>query len=202
MRLIKYINENEKFPDQAFEQFIKDCNPFLRDWKKTKLNTFLYSGRQNKPYWFIGKVRENRKPKDTPLPVHDSIDNWFLKNIGITVRSSTIFCSSDKGFVQSYGETFAIFPIGKYEIIWSPKVRDLFKIWNKDFSDEYWDKPQEFDTWDMPKEFEKILKTYKKGDLRGALQSGNEVMVYCKEYYAIEYSYFGEFRTKELREEI
>jgi hypothetical protein len=40
---------------------------------------------------------------------------------------------------------------------------------------------------DQESELNRLMRTYKKGDLKGALKTKNEIMLYCKEYYGINH---------------
>ena len=80
MRLYYYLVEQSgETLNEALEILQNKCKPFLRDLKKNfrsaKDVEFLYSGRSTRrENYFVGTVRKNRRPKDTPPEVQDYID--------------------------------------------------------------------------------------------------------------------------------
>lgn len=183
MKFLNYLNESEEAIKREamkrLELIKKDCNPYLNLLKKINYRYYLYSGRR-KGYsgtdFSKKQIRQDRNPKDTPDDKHQFIDNWFYENFGIKARSQTLFCTSDTTIARVYGRLYYIFPVGKYEVIWSNKFIDLY---NRAYMD-----------WDIERYKELFLndyaKTYKKGDKINALKSENEIMLYCKEYYMVE----------------
>ena len=183
MRLHQYLNEfydgDEDIAKKRISLIEKNCQPFLKQMKSINFedDNLLFSGRWDRTEFTKKKVRKNRRPKDTSIDIHDWVDNWFYKKFGIKARSNTIFCTSHKGYALSYGNLFVIFPIGKFEVIWSSRLKDLFNKADMNRGLEKWSKNfLEFNA-----------KTYKKGDLQGAIKSENEIMLHCKEYYLLKF---------------
>ena len=81
---------------------------------------------KNKPDLFIGNVRPDRKPTDTPLPIHEFMDNWFYKKFGVKFRSNAMFATKSKGSSQIYGTVYVVFPIGEFKYCYSTVVSDLY----------------------------------------------------------------------------
>lgn len=76
---------------------------------------------------------------------------------------------------------YFIFPIGTYEIYWSPQVNDLYT----DIVDS-----GEYYTWDDEEsESQDVINSYKKGNLKGAIQSKNEIMMVTDEVVLIHRNY-------------
>jgi len=132
MRLVKYLNEN--ISQEDIDTMMSECNVFLNDLKKQSSRTpeLLYSGRKGKMNdLFKGKIRKNRKPLDTPVEIHNMIDDEFKKQVGIKPRSNSLFCFRDEDRTSSYGTPYVIFPVGKYKLIWSYEVHDLYDYLRK-----------------------------------------------------------------------
>jgi len=91
-RLINYLNE-ESFMLEKIKELLQDCYPYIRDLKRTNHfpNRMLYSGRSSKDLVIRRKVRKDRKPKDTPKVVHETLDQLFYNEFGIKARSQTLF---------------------------------------------------------------------------------------------------------------
>jgi hypothetical protein len=70
-----------------------------------------------------------------------------------------------------FGNVRHIYPVGEFEICWSQRVGDLY---------------METLTRDVPG-FDSFLENaaYLEGDLRGALSSGNEIMLRCTMFYSL-----------------
>ena len=71
-------------------------------------------------------TRQDRYPKDMAQELHEYIDNFFQKKFRHKARSSSAFCQGDTDVADDYGQPWMVFPIGAYEVIWSPVVKDLF----------------------------------------------------------------------------
>lgn len=174
MKFYNYLNElYADYNTINIIEYLKKCKPFINDWKKAKSENFLYSGRKLSAKYIIKKVRQDRKSLDTPINLHRLVDDEFEKLFDIKARSQTLFCTPNMAMARRYGVPYYIFPVGKYEIIWSDSVGDLYSS----LIDVSYNEKLAVDL---------VNTAYKKGDLKNALKSGNEIMVYCKEYLAIK----------------
>jgi hypothetical protein len=183
MKFYNYLNEENI--DEIISLIKRDCQPFLKDWRKTG-NDFLYTGKKIKKDFIKKKVRKDRKPKDMPEETHKIIDNWFYKKFGVRSRSNAVFATFNEYNTYQYGDLFMIFPIDNYIVISSDKVKDLWLYFKRkenwilnpdDFNDK---KKYKEDMWSILNDLE-----YKKGFPRHR----NELMITCKEYYLVNYEY-------------
>lgn len=107
----------------------KDCKPFITDMiKNVYIGEFLYSGRKDARTHFTKSVRTDRRPKDTFPDIHRDFDDRFQKKFGWPARSAGLFCTGSKTDADSYGESYMVFPIGKYKFLWSDDVPDLYLL--------------------------------------------------------------------------
>lgn len=71
-----------------------------------------------------------RRPLTTPQWMHQAADEWFRSNFGANFRSRAIFATGNmrqaKKFLKSGSEILSIWPVGPYQLCYSPKVYDLF----------------------------------------------------------------------------
>lgn len=196
MKFEKYIlNEATKLSyniDEIVEAIKNDCKPYLKDLGGLyKKHPFL-SGRNNNPYDFSrGTVRKDRMPKDTPVELHDIIDNWFYKRFGIKARSNSIFCGLSLGGLSQYGLVKMIFPIGKYTAISSSNIIDLFSEIEDAFTnlgiragsglkDDWHDLLDE----DKQTIINSVIHILENGDYKtNGYKTTVEYMVNCKDYY-------------------
>lgn len=204
---------------------IEECGPFL---EATKFQSNQYfaglfkglSGLRKGSFAHKIDVKLDRKPVDTPLEFHNILDNYFLRKFNRKFRSESTFAVGDIDIAHRYGTCYMIFPIGKFESLWSPKVQDAFDNLfkhekfldpiNEEWSDVYlevtkfldknnikgdvlknWENwTYYFDLYLYSKEGSKYLD-YKHNKLLNLTLSGkdyqeHEVMIACKQYYAIQ----------------
>ncbi len=216
MRFQQYLTEGN-LPGyiDTLQMVYDNCMPFIKDLVKGGFSYYnsndnlLMSGRNQKTPQISKSVRQNRRPRDTDPKVHKILDDAFNKEFKIKARSSTIFCSGDKSAASSYGVIYLIFPIGKYEIIWSSEFRDLYNASNQEFYRpmkqmelgevkayrKYLDDKKNRDIEykklkviydkEMLKVADNYIKHYKKGDIVNAIRSNNEIMLYTKKYIGL-----------------
>lgn len=123
----------------------------------------------------IARTRKDRRPRDMPFEIHQRADDWFLKNFGVRYRSQALFVTGNKFIAGQYAyspkHVVRIIPLGVYTFCWSKIYSDLFLYKNSvqnSTIEEYLDAGQ-----------------YVEGDLKGAVASGNEIMLFCDQYVAI-----------------
>lgn len=203
--LAEFIHEKCKPYCDAMDYFSGEDDPplLLRNMNGTKSATSrtmvsVADGRFNVPVWEC-TVRKDRRPLSTPGPLHDALQDWFDDKFGVYARSKSLFCLGKKAYkttsLDQYGyATYAIFPIGKFDCIWSPNVDDLYS--NLEFSIT----KQEVDM-----NFIKLVKTgtpesewlpqlnkyldslkYVNGEVRRAGNNSAEVMLHCDNYLAVD----------------
>ncbi len=214
MRLIHYLKEDEEVTNIK-KKIHKECKPFLNASKGYS----LWRGMWGKDKIGKFKVRKDRKPLDTPLEVHKELDKIFTKNFGWPARSSGILTTGDKTVAGSYGNAYQVFPIGKFRFLWSNNVHDLYGRYVEFMTQqrlsyagggdwEYFKDPNQkiviSDKMYLSKKelavHQKIVfkqlndlikKEYSNKNLDRAILSKNEIMIDCKEYYAIQEVYIG-----------
>jgi len=139
---LRNIDGYSKSFETLYKNISKDCAPYFKA-VKGKTIPFLYRNMKFSADLGIKKVRKNRIPLDTNRHVHELYDNILEDLYGFKGRSSALFCSGDsEGFNLEYGPNCIVFPIGKFEFIWSSKVKDSFHSIGyqglmKAFRDEY-----------------------------------------------------------------
>jgi len=193
----QFITEEEAI---TFRELIeRDCKPFLQESKQHGL---LYRGvaeggipidtalsirpgvdspREHDLIYWEKTVRQDRKPKDSQRQQHQIMDNWFKKKFGFGARSQTMFCLGETGknLLRQYGVPCAVFPIGEFNYVWSPIVKDLYNEIGQDIN-----KLKDGDEEKLI-EFLNSAK-YIDSHLHKAVNMKNEVMVQCDRYYAFE----------------
>jgi hypothetical protein len=219
MRLVRYINENEVF-ELWKEQIKNDCSFYWENVRSAEKRA-LYRGIRGAHQSFIKKeVRQDRKPLATRNELHFAADESFERVFGFKARSQAIFATGLTSDAEYYGNVYIIFPIGKFQFVWSKKIGDLYGNFMKRKFDKTPDDPGQYTFTNMePKYTEKerklketdpfkwettvmlkhldkqVKKLYQTNDLPSAIWSHNEIMIHCKSYYAVS----AEFALKQFK---
>lgn len=209
MKFYNYLNESNGLNMKAFEKMVKDCKPFLKELKKSDYE-FLYSGRKDVYQNFKKKkTRKRRRPKDTPIEIHNILDKSFKENFGVKARSESFFVSNNPYEVGEYGRVHYVFPVGNYKLIYSNKVQDLYRYIAHKISAEFGDSAEYFinvfgssddveisgyneSEWkvEVKKLIDDIVKTYKQSKkIPTGLQVGYEIMLIADEVRLLSFDY-------------
>lgn len=181
---------SEEDGDMRLEDLLRrDCTPFLNS-ADTRLMYRGIKGVNSATIHVVfdgeeimvtpKNVRTDRKPKDTSMKRHEMLNNWFAKHFDVRARSETVFCVGERsiGITGEYGVPCAIFPIGEFKFIWSPRIDDLFQRILDSMPPAASVDDEQFNKW-------LVSLDYTDKNFIAALGSGHEIMVFCKSYYAI-----------------
>lgn len=173
-----------KVSKEIIAKIKKRSKPFLKSINQCIGDCALYRGMYISKNEGWKKTRKDRKPFDTPEWIHEALDKEFYKKFGWKARSQSVFAVGGAIRTTGYGgDTYIIFPTGKFEYLWSPKVSDLYghlsqKYSTLDGTDRDWNK-------DVLLYIPKIVNTYKNTNLCEALKSDHEIMINCPGYFFI-----------------
>jgi len=156
------------------------ANPLYKGGNRARQDTVIE--------YALKAPRSDRKPSDTPRRIHVILDRWFNQHFGVNARSAATFCYGEKSRDQvlQYGTAYAVFPVGDFKIIWSPKIADLYgdvetellpKIRRGEFDDE----ETAISEWMMEQDYTDSKPVE-------AIKSNMELMLICSKYYAFAYS--------------
>lgn len=120
-----------------------------------------------------------RKPRNMPTYLHNAADLWFVEKFKIKFRSQALFCTGSLPIARSYGIPTEICPAEEHLFCWSPKIVDLYAS---------------YETSQPSLSIQELLEascyttfTYSDTEIiKEAIASGNEMMLWCKSYFAIE----------------
>ena len=203
-----YESNSDLSLEEAVKIFHDECKPFQKEIGFDGTFDFkpLKRGMKNKPSLLIGNVRPDRKPTDTPLPIHEFMDNWFYEKFGVKFRSNAMFATKSQS-AQIYGDVYIVFPIGEFKYCYSSTIDDLYatianKIESK-LSSHYApltkEKFNDFLSDEDNLKFaldivEKILSDskYIDSDLE-KVSNFPEIMINCKSYLAIKSDLYDDF---------
>jgi len=124
----------------------------------------------------ICETRKDRRPRNTPPEIHENADAWFEMKFGIKYRSQAIFLTGNHFVARAYAASdkhvFRIIPVGPYKYCWSTKIDDMLSI--------------SIGSSTCGSIDDALNKAgYIESNLKGAHDSGHEVMLYCDTYIAI-----------------
>jgi len=196
MKSIEFITEHrseEDFERLGFQapyiKFIQElgrnCKPYLSQFNSVEeaFINGLYRGIRNEDNFAVKNVRLNdRKPLGMNPGTMKDVNNYFKKEFGAPFRFSAL-CTGEKMLAQAFGDPYVIFPAGDYRFLWSPQVEDLNRATNKFYVNLEPGEPDKIVPDLIPAKVQ-----YTDKDLQGAIESGNEVMVRCNQYYALRYN--------------
>lgn len=166
---------------KTIAEILDECAPFLR----ASEGKFVFRGLKNptgalKMITPDGDVtvyrmepRRDRRPLNIDEFTHTTVDDYMDEKFGFRGRSQGLFVTSSPNTASSYGDTYIILPRGEFRFIWSPKISDLFMTRYNAMTD-------------LDKELKKLK--YQMKDLPGAILSTHEIMIDCKDFYAIPYT--------------
>lgn len=70
--------------------------------------------------------RGDRKPKDSPYLIHETLDKHLVADFGIPYRTVGTFCTGDSYTAAEYGKEALILPQGDFEFCWGMQVKDAY----------------------------------------------------------------------------
>ena len=209
MKFYNYLNEEKD--ENKIQKFLIECDDYL---KNINLQKLVYSGR-NRTY-NIGRenVRKRRIPKDTPLFLHNELDNAFKKDFGVKARTKGIFVTKSLYTAESYGQNvYYVFPTGNnYKFIYSEEISDLYiKLKSKirqsipqtheyyfDISDKYgrffrnFDKKKHKGIYKTVKAvIEDIIGTYEETKSPASTSTLNELMLIADSVWMLKKNHYG-----------
>jgi len=186
------LYERHHFHAPATEEIVakikRDCQP----WLAAANGHIAYRGIRGATEDFVdGKVNQNRRPIDIEPAIHDEINDIFQSLGFVAQRGNSLFVSGSikqaKFYGRDTGGVFVVLPKGNFEFTWSPYIDDLNG------------QADEIEMMDSNELERFINNNYQDGgNLREAIETGNEIMLHCKEFYAIDSDLYKEHIESEL----
>lgn len=189
MRFKQFISEAKKLD---LDRFYEDCAPFLEEIKGVKKDDLAMHGSKTAPSdWQITTIERRGEARNTPAALHDSMDAFFKQKFGWAARSAAMFVTGEYGQATTYGPVSLVFPIGKFQTLWSPQVYDLYHTFS-DIKDAR-RRAGQSDQWDdlvrdaAKDAFEQLSKAewLHNQELKRALKSSHEIMLFAPKVYIV-----------------
>lgn len=134
MRYREFIAEDPTHTKlESFEWVWTECQPFLKaieynvnEWVLHRGMQFPGELTQHLPKFGIKEARlGNRTPMDTSAEDHNALNQYFVKNHDKPYRNG-VFAAGAINLAAAYGTPMAIFPIGQFDYVWHPNIKDLY----------------------------------------------------------------------------
>lgn len=127
-RFSNFLVEDVSDEQKLIDDIKKMCKVWLNDVRGVK--TLLYRSTKallppNDYDIRHSRLDDGRTPRDTPEDIHYELNYEFNEKFGWNVRDG-IFASSNYIDIQVYGVPKVFMPIGEYEFVWSPTIKDLY----------------------------------------------------------------------------
>lgn len=124
MRYVDIINEAATFKS-FFNGLKRDCSEYIETIIGTK--RMLYRGLKTHDAPLLKMAsRENRKPKDSPVPYQEALDRWLEAHGYDARRSNSYFATSEARDAKQYGKVYMVFPCNGFKFTW---FSDGFDLW-------------------------------------------------------------------------
>jgi len=185
----KEITESNIIGDNAYYENVgqiikRDCQPYINA-VSNPIGLFrgVYGPDSGDSFFFKKRVRlDGRQSVAMPDEYHLAFNNAFQQILGAPFRDSAL-STGDRYYATDFGPLHIIFPIGKFAFAWSPVVRDLNDLTDRDKLPEL----------DRIPAFLKKMK-YSNTNLDQGIKSNHEIMVRCSSYYALNVEMFNDDR--------
>lgn len=141
-------------------------------------------------------VRDDRKPRDSSPRLHKIMDDFLNDEFGFPFRSKGLFVTPSENIASNYamynkantvsertGNVCLIFPIGNFDYCFSRKLMDVSWHIVDDLDIEEDDPEYEEKIYEFLKSDE--VEYVKNEQLDYAVDTRREIMLSCKEYYAV-----------------
>lgn len=115
-----------------------ECKTYLNNLKESPRGHYLLRAYK----YDIEDIKEfnhnldYRKPLNTPEHIHNQINSFYITKFGWKIRNGAFCYGYDsklgKPLNLGYGPFNLFFPIGDYELVYSPIIWDMYGIYNND----------------------------------------------------------------------
>ena len=185
---------------ETMEVLRRDCQPFLKSIDYDVGRYHLWRGDRTAFSNTVEPIvqmttRMDRLPKDMPIQIHHLLDQYFLTKFGFKYRSQATFATHDYTEAKDYGTPYLFFPIGQFDICYSPHISDLFKYLED--SSIFMDVGNLLNHDEDEAAYQELandLNQFKyttQASATAAIDSRCELMIKCKSFYLINCDKFG-----------
>ena len=176
--ITKQIKSN-LLSDEAKQFVLRHCQPYLNEVGYDLDKYAMFRGVSKRA---LGRMEDThidslymspgsysyRKPKDTPETVHHTVNEMFINKFGVPFRNG-VFATGATRNAKYYGGVTQIIPIGDFKFCWSPQVQDFFSVIEENGTEQ-----------EAISEARRLIyNEYRNTNLKQAILSHHEIMLYC-----------------------
>lgn len=125
MRLEKFINEATVDDEKMVSTLRKECSQWLEEMGDRRVWRGFKGGVTKTTKKF---PRQDRRPLDMPMVVHNTLDDLLKKKFGWKPRSQGVFVANDPRFADNFGKSYLIWPCNGYKYIYNKDIGDLYQV--------------------------------------------------------------------------
>ena len=178
VRRTRFDSRNVEDVSEMSELILRDCQPYLNEIDGQIAKYVMMRGIPGHgQHYGFGKRQtrlDGRNSRNTPAPVHHSMNIWFDHNYGHPYRNG-VFTTGEYLQAAQYGDIYAVFPIGKFDYLWVRGIPDMFILISPEITPT-------IEALERAKE----VGRFKSDNLKTAITTGSEIMLWTEEYYYIE----------------
>ena len=212
MRFKSFLAESPRVANVSAEDVLKDCAYYFKMVKLSgnELKDWMWHGTKavpsNRQAAYIVDAKQNREPRDTPISVHNMVNDYFKQAFGKPFRNGVFATGyySDATIYSRDHSALALVPIGTFWWLCaadtSGEFRDLTGLWKRVLEkthDELSDEHPNLTPYDLDYEageqakvalLDEIQMTewYFNEYLMSCIHSENEIMIMCDKFYLID----------------
>jgi hypothetical protein len=212
MRFKEFLREGTQAVNVTAEQIYNDCQSYFKAVRLTgnELTDWMWHGTKHLPSnrhpVYVVDAKTDREPRDTPLQVHNAVNDYFKQQYGKPFRNGVFATGyySDAAIYSRDHSAWALIPIGHFSWLCSAEkdgdFRDLTGLWRRTFEEVHRQLSKEhpnltaYDVDDMaiPDAIEALIDHihgetwYFNEALSSCIKSQNEIMLWCSKFYLID----------------
>lgn len=159
-----------------------ECSDALSLAKST--GKFFYRGTVDDMFLiYKGRIRDNRRPMNTPQEIQNRINDWLLDHGFKALRTNSLFVTTDWNQAGSYGTPFIIFPKNGFSYTWFQNSKDLYHTMNEISPTEH----ELIQHLDDDRNLDAFMQRVgpRNDNIQEAIRNGVEIMISGVDYYAI-----------------
>jgi len=177
---------------------INECSEFLQEINYDLVYKLFRGIPKLNSLYGKKHTRTDRRPMSNDYRTHEYFNLYFKRKYGVAFRSS-VFATGRAAAAITYGTLVNIFPIGKFDYLWSPDITDLYGSVTKgkliDFNIIAHDALSNTNSDNYVSKIDDYLsdvgvKFYHNTDLTDAILSCSEIMINCNSYYYIRHQLY------------
>lgn len=212
MRFRQFLNETFTQANVSAEDIFDDCQYYFKMVRLSgnHMKDWMWHGTKTIPTArhdvYFADAKRDREPRDTPMQVHNIVNNYFRQRYGHPFRNGVFATGyfNDATIYSANHSAFALIPIGTFSWLCcadtSGEYRDLTELWKRTFEEIHAsvsdDNPDlnayEVDEEAIPSAIEELMtlmhdvEWYHNESLMSCIHSENEIMIKCDKFYLVD----------------